>query len=636
MKLIKRFLSESREQWCFLGINILALIMAAIFEVSAPIYLGNIVDAIVNGLKNSENMEAILHVANNTILILIGLYSGHAICTYASEYIISGIAEKMVLKLRKQVSQQFYVVPISYFHSHNRGDLLSRLTSDLDNVAETLREGIPGLISSIIGIVGAVVMMIWISPLLASIIIGVIVLGITTLSVMAKRTRTVYLRNQEALGAFNGGVEELVTGKAVVQAFGLEQVTTNQLDELNSELFVRMRQSGFVGQLVMPLVNFINQISYVLVAIQGGLMVVRGTITLGDIQAFFLYVTQISDPISRSSYILTKLQETLAALGRIYEVIDVVPEADTGTVELQVPSRPSNCESSAGASVGETASSLTSDADALSQSNDAPSAFPITGAALPKTGAALPKTGVIEFNHVAFGYSPDKLLMKDLSLSIPAGSLVAIVGPTGAGKTTLVNLIMRFYEINSGSITIDGVNIQDLTRESLHKTVGMVLQDTWILTGTIADNIAYGKPNATREEIVNVASLAMADHFIRTLPNGYDTVLKNGASDLSQGQRQLITIARAFLANPSILILDEATANVDTRTEVEVQKAMEQLLQGRTSIVIAHRLSTIKDADFLLVVDNGDIIEQGTHEALMQRGGYYSELYKDYALGMSV
>lgn len=365
-------------------------------------------------------------------------------------------------------------------------------------------------------------------------------------------------------------------------------------------------------------------------------MVVRGTITLGDIQAFFLYVTQISDPISRSSYILTKLQETLAALGRIYEVIDVVPEADTGTVELQVPSRPSNCESSAGASVGETASSLTSDADALSQSNDAPSAFPITGAALPKTGAALPKTGVIEFNHVAFGYSPDKLLMKDLSLSIPAGSLVAIVGPTGAGKTTLVNLIMRFYEINSGSITIDGVNIQDLTRESLHKTVGMVLQDTWIFTGTIADNIAYGKQNATREEIVNVASLAMADHFIRTLPNGYDTVLKNGASDLSQGQRQLITIARAFLANPSILILDEATANVDTRTEVEVQKAMEQLLQGRTSIVIAHRLSTIKDADFLLVVDNGDIVEQGTHEALMQRGGYYSELYKNYALGMSV
>lgn len=338
-----------------------------------------------------------------------------------------------------------------------------------------------------------------------------------------------------------------------------------------------------MGQIIMPLVSFMNQIGYVLVAIQGGLLVLRGQISLGDIQAFFLYVTQVSDPISRSSYILTKFQETQAALGRIYEVLDTKEEADLGT----------------------------------------------------HTWAATPK-GAIAFDEVSFGYSPDRLLLDKVSLAIPSGSLVAIVGPTGAGKTTLVNLIMRFYEISYGKITIDGVDIRSLSRKTLHQTVGMVLQDTWIFTGTIADNIAYGRPTASREEVVQVAKLAMADHFIRTLPQGYDTVLKNGADDLSQGQRQLITIARAFLMNPSVLILDEATASVDTRTEVEVQKAMSSLLKGRTGIVIAHRLSTIRDADFLLVVNDGQIVEQGTHDELLSKDGYYRELYNNYAKGMSV
>ena len=346
-----------------------------------------------------------------------------------------------------------------------------------------------------------------------------------------------------------------------------------------------MRSAAFTSQLVEPLVKFLNQFTYCLVAIQGGLMVLRGSISIGDIQAFFLYVGQVSDPLSRSSYIMTKFQETAAALGRIYEVIDTPAEIDKGTKTL---------------------------------------------------GDTTTHTGTIDFEHVDFGYTPSNVFMKDINIHIPGGSMVAIVGPTGAGKSTLVNLIMRFYDIMKGRITIDGVDIRDISRESLHNTVGMVLQDAWIFTGTIADNIGYGKQNATREEIEYVARLAMADHFIRTLPDGYDTVLKQGGDDLSQGQRQLITIARAFLADPSILILDEATANVDTRTEVEVQKAMNTLLKGRTSIVIAHRLSTIKNADFLLVVENGTIVEQGTHHELIERGGHYKELYENYAAGMTV
>ena len=340
-------------------------------------------------------------------------------------------------------------------------------------------------------------------------------------------------------------------------------------------------------------------------------MVLRGSISIGDIQAFFLYVGQVSDPLSRSSYILTKFQETSAALGRIYEVIDTPSEIDKGTLTL-------------GANMSANHSKIHQD-DMQSSTDDINISFPIST-----------HRGTIIFEHVDFGYTPSNVFMKDINIHIPGGSMVAIVGPTGAGKSTLVNLIMRFYDIMNGRITIDGVDIRDVSRESLHNTVGMVLQDAWIFTGTIADNIGYGKPNATRQEIEYVAKLAMADHFIRTLPNGYDTVLKQGGDDLSQGQRQLITIARAFLADPTILILDEATANVDTRTEVEVQKAMNTLLKGRTSIVIAHRLSTIKNADFLLVVENGTIVEQGTHHELIERGGHYKELYENYVAGISI
>lgn len=585
MSPLRRFLIESKSQWGWLALLILALITAAIFEVSAPVLLGKVVDAIVSGLQTDQDINTIFTSIDTIILWLIAIYSGHALFTYFGEYVMASIGSKTVLALRTCMSTHLYSLPIEYFHDHQRGDLLSRLTSDLDTVAETIGRGVPGLVSAIIGIIGATAMMLWISPILGASIIGIILVGIVCLTWLSKRARRVYLRNQNALGAFNSGIEEIVVGKPIIQTFSLEDTTTNQAQVLNENLFKSMRSAAFTSQLVEPLVKFLNQFTYCLVAIQGGLMVLRGSISIGDIQAFFLYVGQVSDPLSRSSYILTKFQETSAALGRIYEVIDTPSEIDKGNKTL---------------------------------------------------GDTTTHPGTIDFEHVDFGYTPSNVFMKDINIHIPGGSMVAIVGPTGAGKSTLVNLIMRFYDIINGRITIDGIDIRDVSRESLHNTVGMVLQDAWIFTGTIADNIGYGKPNASREEIEYVAKLAMADHFIRTLPDGYDTVLKRGGDDLSQGQRQLITIARAFLADPTILILDEATANVDTRTEVEVQKAMNTLLKGRTSIVIAHRLSTIKNADFLLVVENGTIVEQGTHHELIERGGHYKELYENYAAGMTL
>lgn len=607
MSPLRRFLIDSKSQWGWLALLILALITAAMFEVSAPVLLGKVVDAIISGLQTNQDINTIFASIDTIILWLIAIYGGHALFTYFGEYMMASIGSKTVLALRTRMSTHLYSLPIEYFHDHQRGDLLSRLTSDLDAVAETIGEGVPGLVSAIIGIIGATTMMLWISPILGTSIIVIILIGIVCLTWLSKRARRVYLRNQNALGAFNNGIEEIVVGKPIIQTFGLEETTTRQVNILNDNLFKSMRSAAFTSQLVEPLVKFLNQFTYCLVAIQGGLMVLRGSISIGDIQAFFLYVGQVSDPLSRSSYIMTKFQETAAALGRIYEVIDAPSEIDDGELTLSGSTARTNIET-------------------ISTNTPMTVNQPINPTHI----------GTIDFEHVDFGYTPSNVFMKDINIHIPAGSMVAIVGPTGAGKSTLVNLIMRFYDIKNGRITINGVDIRDLSRESLHNTVGMVLQDAWIFTGTIADNIGYGKPNATREEIEYVARLAMADHFIRTLPNGYDTMLNRGGDDLSQGQRQLITIARAFLADPSILILDEATANVDTRTEVEVQKAMNTLLKGRTSIVIAHRLSTIKNADFLLVVENGTIVEQGTHDELMALNGYYKKLYENYAVGMTV
>lgn len=562
---------------------LLFLLGASAFEVFAPRLLGEIVDSITQGVLTGEDVREIISSMSTTLFILILLYGGHALFTYISEHMMAGVAERIVLDLRMRVAHHIFSTPMGILQGKNRGDLLSRITSDLDNVAETVRESVPGLISAVIGIIGALTMMILISPYMASVIIAIIIIGMAILYGASTYARRVYLKNQEALGAFNGGIEEVISGKVVVQSFGLERVMTDHLDDLSKNLFHSMKKAGFMGQIILPLVNFINQIGYVFVALQGVYSILQGVISVGSVQAFFLYVTQISDPISRISYILTKLQETWAALGRIYEILDMPIEENEGT----------------------------------------------------STFKSVPQ-GKIEFSHVSFGYRGDTLLLNDLNIHINPGEMVAIVGPTGSGKTTIANLLMRFYEVQQGTISIDTIPIMELSRETLHQTIGMVLQDAWIFTGTIAENIGYSNPKATREEIVRVAKLAKADYFIRTLPNGYDTILKNGSNDLSQGQLQLIAIARAFLGNPSILILDEATSNVDSRTEQEIQKAMQALLKGRTSIVIAHRLSTIRKADKILVVKDGSIIEEGRHEELMARKGYYHSLYESYKQGVIV
>ena len=456
MNPLRRFLIDSKSQWGWLALLILALITAAMFEVSAPVLLGKVVDAIISGLQTNQDINTIFASIDTIILWLIAIYGGHALFTYFGEYMMASIGSKTVLALRTRMSTHLYSLPIEYFHDHQRGDLLSRLTSDLDAVAETIGEGVPGLVSAIIGIIGATAMMLWISPILGTSIIVIILIGIVCLTWLSKRARRVYLRNQNALGAFNSGIEEIVVGKPIIQTFGLEETTTRQVNILNDNLFKSMRSAAFTSQLVEPLVKFLNQFTYCLVAIQGGLMVLRGSISIGDIQAFFLYVGQVSDPLSRSSYIMTKFQETAAALGRIYEVIDAPSEIDDGKLTL------SN-------------SSSKTDRDAISTNTSMTANQPSNQA----------HTGTIDFEHVDFGYTPSNVFMKDINIHIPAGSMVAIVGPTGAGKSTLVNLIMRFYDIKNGRITIDGVDIRDLSRESLHNTVGMVLQDAWIFTGTI-------------------------------------------------------------------------------------------------------------------------------------------------------
>lgn len=396
MSPLRRFLIESKSQWGWLALLILALITAAMFEVSAPVLLGKVVDAIVSGLQTDQDINTIFASIDTIILWLIAIYSGHALFTYFGEYMMASIGSKTVLALRTRMSTHLYSLPIEYFHDHQRGDLLSRLTSDLDTVAETIGRGVPGLVSAIIGIIGATAMMLWISPILGISIIAIIFIGIVCLTWLSKRARRIYLKNQSALGAFNCGIEEIVVGKPLIQTFGLEETTTHQVNILNENLFKSMRNAAFTSQLVEPLVKFLNQITYCLVAIQGGLMVLRGSISIGDIQAFFLYVGQVSDPLSRSSYILTKFQETAAALGRIYEVIDTPSEIDTGKKTLANTST---------------------------------------------------HPGTIDFEHVDFGYTPSNVFMKDINIHIPGGAMVAIVGPTGAGKSTLVNLIMRFYDI---------------------------------------------------------------------------------------------------------------------------------------------------------------------------------------------
>jgi ATP-binding cassette, subfamily B, multidrug efflux pump len=486
------------------------------------------------------------------------------------------IVQRAMFRLRQEVQAKLSRLPLSYFDGRQRGEVLSTLTNDIDNLAQNLQQTMSQLVISVLTIIGVLIAMFWISWLLALIALVTVPLSVLVTRIVTKRAKPHFVKQWMTTARLNGHIEEMFTGHALVKVFGRQQEAAQAFDEQNEQLYSASFRGQFMSGSMMPLMMLIGNINYVLVAVVGGLKVATGTLSLGDVQAFIQYSRQFSQPLNQVASMTNMLQSGAASAERIFAVLDA---------DEQQPDRPDAVESAT-------------------------------------------VTGRVVFEHVSFSYSKDQPLITDLSLAVEPGQTVAIVGPTGAGKTTLVNLLMRFYEVDGGRITLDGVNIADMTRGGLRSKTGMVLQDAWVFGGTIADNIAYGKLGATQPEIVRAAKATHVDHFVRTLPDGYETVLDEEGSNVSAGEKQLITIARAFLAEPAILILDEATSSVDTRTELLIQRAMGSLRQGRTSFVIAHRLSTIRDADLILVMEHGDIVEHGTHESLVTAGGAYQRLYQ--------
>lgn len=509
------------------------------------------------------------------LLVLLGLYLLSSLFAFLMAYIMSSVAQETVYSMRNDVKDKLDRLPLSYFDRHTHGEILSRVTNDMDNIANTLQQSLTQLITSVVTLAGILVMMLSISPLMTLIALVTLPACAKVTAIVARYSQRFFVQQQKTLGELNGHVEEMYGGHQIVKLFGHEKDSVEKFKQINQRLYEVGWKAQFMSGIIFPAINFVNNIGYVLVVLVGGLLVAQRVIFIGDVQAFIQYMRQFTHPIVQVANIANILQSTIASAERVFEILDE---------EEQLPDK--------------------------------------------EEAVVLPfPRGEVRFDHVRFGYSPDALLMEDLSIHVKAGQTIAIVGPTGAGKTTLVNLIMRFYEIQGGAITVDGVDIRDMRRGDLRTMFGMVLQDTWLFKGTIRDNIGYGKEGASFDEIVAAAKAAHAHHFIMTLPNGYDTVLNEEASNISQGQKQLLTIARAVLADPAMLILDEATSNVDTRTEVLIQRAMKSLMRGRTSFVIAHRLSTIRDADLILVMNQGAIIEKGTHQSLLAQGGFYANLY---------
>lgn len=568
----------SKQKFKILTIFIAVLISSAL-TVLAPMIMGKAIDQLFNGIKTAVQTGTKFSVNFSTmggiISVLLSLYLLSSVFIYIQQYIMAGVAQSLVLSMREDLSDKLNKLPLKYYDSHKKGETLSIVTNDLEKVADSLQEGLMQLITAVVTVIGSIVMMINISISLT--IVSAITLGVSLCItiVIAGKSQKRFSENQKALGELNSNIEEMFTGQVVVKAFSKEEDTIKNFKIVNQNLYNASRKAQFSSYSISPIIRFVNQIGYVVIAVVGGIFAANGTMTLGSIQAFIQYVNQSSEPTTEISYITNMLQAAIASAERVFGVMDEIEE-----VKDKEPSKVIN----------------------------------------------IPK-GKVEFEHVKFGYSDDSILMKDINIKLNAGDKIAIVGPTGAGKTTLVNLLMRFYEIQEGRITIDGIDIKDLKRGELRTMFGMVLQDTWLFNGSIKENIAYSKSDATMEDVVRAAKAARVDHFIRTLPQGYDTILTEDASNLSQGQKQLLTIARAILSDPSVLILDEATSSVDTRTEVEIQKAMNNLMRGRTSFVIAHRLSTIRDADLILVMKEGTIIEQGNHKELLDNKGFYEELY---------
>ncbi|NLN88338.1 MAG: ABC transporter ATP-binding protein [Syntrophomonadaceae bacterium] len=531
--------------------------------------------AVIEDLRNRVIPAFDFEYIARVLLLMVALYLVSALFTYMMGYMMASVSQLTVYRMRNDVKTKLDRLPLRYFDQRTHGEILSRVTNDMDNIANTLQQSLTQLITSMVTVIGILFMMLSISPLLTLIALVALPASILITKVITQNSQKFFRAQQKTIGDLNGHVEEMYGGHKIVRAFGREQDSIAEFDTINRELYQVGWKAQFLSGIIFPALNFISNIGFVLVCVVGGLMVARRAIDIGDIQAFIQYMRQFTHPILQVANIFNVLQSTVASAERVFEILDETEE---------IPDK--------------------ADAKVIE--------FP---------------RGEVRFEHVRFSYKEDVPLIEDLSIDVREGQTIAIVGPTGAGKTTLVNLIMRFYEVAGGRITMDGVDIADMRRGDLRSLFGMVLQDTWLFNGTIRDNIAYGKDGASEEEIAAAAEAAHADHFIRTLPQGYDTVLNEEASNISQGQKQLLTIARAFLADPAILILDEATSNIDTRTEILIQEAMTGLMKGRTSFVIAHRLSTIRYADLILVMDQGNIIEQGTHQQLLALNGFYADLY---------
>ena len=550
---------------------------STIFSIVGPKILGKATTEIFNGLVGKvSGGDGIDFVKLGKILIfLLCLYGVSALFSFIQGYIMTGVSQKMTYRMRKEISEKINRMPMNYFDTTTHGEVLSRVTNDVDTLSQSLNQSATQMITSVTTLIGVLVMMLSISPLMTLVTLLILPISMMLISVIVKHSQKFFKNQQEYLGHINGQVEEVYGGHSIVKAFNKEDDVIKTFDETNEILYQSAWKSQFLSGMMMPIMQFVGNLGYVGVSILGGYLAIKGSIEVGDIQSFIQYVRNFTQPIQQVAQVANMLQSTAAASERVFEFLEEKEEDQFAENPVSVEGLKGN----------------------------------------------------VEFQNVHFGYNPDHIIINDFSAKVKEGQKIAIVGPTGAGKTTMIKLLMRFYDVNSGAILVDGHNIKDFNRSELRQMFGMVLQDTWLFNGTIEDNIKYGKLDATHEEVVEAAKAAHVHRFVQTLPNGYNMVLNEEASNVSQGQKQLLTIARAILADPKILILDEATSSVDTRTEVRIQKAMDNLMKGRTSFVIAHRLSTIRDADLILVMKDGDIIEQGTHEQLLAQNGFYAELY---------
>ncbi len=574
MKKLSGYLSKYKI--AFLLVFIFA-IGGTVFQIIGPTIMGDATTEIATGMmskiRGGEGID--FSKLGNILLLLISLYAISSLLSFVMGLITTGIAQKVTYKLRREISEKIHRMPMNYFDKMTHGEILSRVTNDVDTLGNSMNQSMTQLITSVVSIIGIPIMMFRISVSMTLLAFLIVPVSVTFMGVVIKNSQKYFKQQQEYLGHVNSQVEEVFGGHNIIKVFNREEDAINEFNADNDKLYESAWKSQFLSGMMHPVIQFIGNLGYVGVAILGGYLTVQGKIEIGQIQSFFQYIRSFTMPITQLSQVANMFQSTAAAAERVFEFLE-------SEEELPTTDQPMSIEG---------------------------------------------LKGEVEFRNVHFGYTPEKIVINDFSAKIADGQKVAIVGPTGAGKTTMVKLLMRFYDVNSGEILIDGHNVNNFERSELRKMFGMVLQDTWLFNGTIMDNIRYSKLDATDEEVIQAAKAAHVHHFITTLPDGYRMVLNEEASNVSQGQKQLLTIARAILADPKILILDEATSSVDTRTEIQIQKAMDNLMKGRTSFVIAHRLSTIRDADLILVMNEGDIVEQGNHEELLAKGGFYAKLY---------